>query len=137
MNANADLAAIRAAIEDARAAAEGDSNDAEISAWQYVGDLFDSIDQRLTAGGVVANSESVNVKVTIYSDNETTIDAPEGVTVTIDYAVAEQDTHCKCGSVIRRVEEDMGHRNPEGGEWFHVDAPYYWGDDHTAEPESA
>ena len=44
------LQAIRNQIADARALSEGDSNDAEIEAWQGVGDYFDNLDFWLTEG---------------------------------------------------------------------------------------
>jgi hypothetical protein len=51
MDPNKTLASLRAALEDARAAAEGDSNDAEIEAWQEVGEYVEALDEWLTKGG--------------------------------------------------------------------------------------
>jgi hypothetical protein len=59
MDPNAALAALRAALTKARAAAEGDSNDAEIEAWQEVGDYIEEMDQWLTRGGFAPNEWTV------------------------------------------------------------------------------
>ncbi|HEY3480504.1 MAG TPA: hypothetical protein VGL02_16530 [Streptomyces sp.] len=68
---------------------------------------------------------TTEVVVTIYTDGETHVAAPSNVEVTIVYETAPGDAHCGCGHTIRR---------DENGNWFHIDAPYYWGGDHDAEP---
>ena len=45
------LRQLRAAVKRAEALADGDSNDAEIEAWQVVGDLFADLDEWLSRGG--------------------------------------------------------------------------------------
>lgn len=51
MDPDAALLALRTAITEAQDAADGDSNDEEIEAWQTVGELFDALDEWLRAGG--------------------------------------------------------------------------------------
>ena len=51
MDPDETLRQIRDGIEQARNAASGDSNDAEIEAWQDVGHWFDALDRWLTSGG--------------------------------------------------------------------------------------
>jgi len=51
MDPNETLRQIRDGIEVARIAADEDSNDAEIQAWQEVGELFDALDAWLSGGG--------------------------------------------------------------------------------------
>jgi hypothetical protein len=69
--------------------------------------------------------EDTVVTVYLYSDGETDVTAPNGITVNIEYMLAEGDTHCGCGCVIYRDEY---------GQWLHRDAPEVWGDDHPAHP---
>lgn len=45
------LQQLREALSVAREAAEGDSNDAEIEAWQEVGDCVEALDDWLSKGG--------------------------------------------------------------------------------------
>lgn len=71
------------------------------------------------------SDKKADVVVTIYTDGETDVEAPPGVDVTIQYEKADGDAHCGCGHTIRR---------DENGNWFHIDAPYFWGGDHDAEP---
>ena len=56
MDPNAALASLREALADAREAAEGDSNDAEIEAWQEVGERIDALDQWLSNGGFLPSA---------------------------------------------------------------------------------
>jgi hypothetical protein len=51
MDPNTALDNIRAAIIVAQAAADGDSNDAEIEAWQEVGEAFQALDEWISKGG--------------------------------------------------------------------------------------
>lgn len=51
MDPDVTLARIRDAIVSAHVAADGDSNDEEIEAWQSVGELFEALDGWLSSGG--------------------------------------------------------------------------------------
>jgi len=51
MDPNQTLANLRAALTAAREAADGYSNDAEIEAWQEVGDHVEALDSWLSQGG--------------------------------------------------------------------------------------
>ena len=80
-----------------------------------------------------SNDQVVTAKVSILTNGETVITAPDGVAVEVSWDLADGDRHCRCGSVIRRYGDD--YRAYETGEWFHLEAPYFWGDDHDAKPE--
>lgn len=69
--------------------------------------------------------EPTVVTVYIYSDGETAVDAPNGITVNIEYPLADGDDYCGCGCIIYRNEY---------GRWLHRDPPEVWGDDHPAHP---
>ena len=51
MDPDVALQEIRDAISEAEALADGDSNDAEIAAWQEVGERFAALDQWMSRGG--------------------------------------------------------------------------------------
>lgn len=50
------LQILREALNVAREAAEGDSNDVEVEAWQAVGDAFENLDNWLSKGGALPES---------------------------------------------------------------------------------
>lgn len=53
MDPDAALQILREALSVAREAADGDSNDAEIEAWQEVGDAIENLDDWLSKGGAL------------------------------------------------------------------------------------
>jgi hypothetical protein len=56
MDPNEALRRLRAAIARARQLADGDSNDAEIEAWQEVGEYVQALDDWLSKGGFLPNA---------------------------------------------------------------------------------
>lgn len=70
------------------------------------------------------NNTPKTITVYIYSDGETSYDAPDDITVNIEYRQADDDEICVCGGSIGKAD----------GVWVHRESADVHGDDHFAEP---